>query len=389
VILHVTDCFRPRLGGIEVQVEELARAQQADGETVQVVTATPAADGTDRPGCGYPVHRVVARLPWELPVHPRAGRHLRGLFTDLRPEVVHVHLGSVSPFAWSAVRCALRCRLPTVVTVHSMWNPATCGMYRSFDRLAGWSGAPLVVTAVSTAAAELVRSTAPDATAIVVPNGIAPDQWRTAGRPDDAADDAAGNGPVHVVAVGRLAPRKEPVTLLEVLDAARNRLDGEVPLRATVAGTGPALSMMQRYLRRHAMADVVRLVGRLDRGGVRTLLASADLFVNPTVRESFGIATLEARTAGVPVLARAGNGVADFIHHGREGLLCHSVDDLVDAVVWLARDRQARQRIRRHNRATVPTQCTWPAVLAAFRDCYGRATTLATRPAGRGGSESS
>ena len=93
-----------------------------------------------------------------------------------------------------------------------------------------------------------------------------------------------------------------------MLDAARNRLDGEVPLRATVAGTGPALSMMQRYLRRHAMADVVRLVGRLDRGGVRTLLASADLFVNPTVRESFGIATLEARTAGVPVLARAGNG---------------------------------------------------------------------------------
>ena len=153
VIVHVTDCFHPRLGGIEVQVEELARSQHENGETVHVITATPTAGAADRPGRGYPVHRVVARLPWELPVHPRARVHLRRLFTELRPEVVHVHLGSVSPFAWSAVRCTLRCRLPTVVTVHSMWDPVTRGMYRSLDRLGGWSAAPLVVTAVSTAAA--------------------------------------------------------------------------------------------------------------------------------------------------------------------------------------------------------------------------------------------
>jgi phosphatidylinositol alpha 1,6-mannosyltransferase len=377
VIVHVTDCFHPRLGGIEVQVEELATAQQDNGETVHVITATPAAGGTDRPGHGYPIHRVVARLPWELPVHPRAGVHLGSLFTELRPEVVHVHLGSVSPFAWSAVRCALRCRLPTVVTVHSMWDPVTRGMYRSFDRLVGWGGAPLVVTAVSTAAAELVRLTVPNATATVIPNGIAADQWRTARRSGDEVDD----GTVHVVAVGRLAPRKQPITLLQVLHAAGSRLNAEVPLRATVAGTGPALPAMRRYLRKHAMTNV-RLVGRLDRGSVHTLLATADLFVNPTVRESFGIATLEARTAGVPVLARAGNGVADFIHHGQEGLLCHSVDDLIDAVVWLARDHPTRRRIRDHNRATIPTHCTWPAVLTAFRRCYDRAAALATPPRG-------
>jgi hypothetical protein len=70
VIVHVTDCFHPRLGGIEVQVEELARAQQENQETVHVITATPAGRGTDRPDHSYPVHRVAASLPWELPVHP-------------------------------------------------------------------------------------------------------------------------------------------------------------------------------------------------------------------------------------------------------------------------------------------------------------------------------
>jgi glycosyltransferase involved in cell wall biosynthesis len=95
------------------------------------------------------------------------------------------------------------------------------------------------------------------------------------------------------------------------------------------------------------------------------------------VRESFGIATLEARTAGVPVVARAGNGVADFIRHGQEGLLCDSVDDLVDALVWLARDDQTRRRIRDHNRATVPTHCTWQEVVTAFRRCYDQAAAIA------------
>src|SRR5213079_511940 len=165
----------PRLGGIEVQADELARAQQDNGESVQVSTATRSAGGTDPAGPAFPVHRVVARLPWDLTIPPRDGAHLSSPFTELRPDVVHVHLGSVSPFAWSAVRCTLHCRLPTVVTVHSMWDPVTRGMYRSLDRLGGWSAAPLVVTAVSTAAAELVRSTVPDATVIVVPNGIAAD----------------------------------------------------------------------------------------------------------------------------------------------------------------------------------------------------------------------
>lgn len=376
MIVHVTDCFHPRLGGIEVQVEELARAQQENQETVHVITATPAGRGTDRPDHSYPVHRVAASLPWELPVHPRAGVHLHRLFAGLRPDVVHVHVGSVSPFAWSAVHCALRCGLPTVVTVHSMWDPATRGMYRSLDRLVGWCSAPLVVTAVSTAAADLVRLAAPNVTATVVPNGITPDEWRTAPRPDDDSVDGA----VHVVTIGRLAPRKQPITLLKTLDAARRRLDPDVPLRATVAGTGPSMHAMRRYLRKHAMTEWVQLAGRLDRAGVHTLLGSADLFLNPTVRESFGIATLEARTAGVPVLARAGNGVADFVRHSQEGLLCDSVDELVDGLVWLARDDPTRHRIRDHNRASGPTQCSWQAVVTAFRRCYDRAAAVAATP---------
>jgi glycosyltransferase involved in cell wall biosynthesis len=123
------------------------------------------------------------------------------------------------------------------------------------------------------------------------------------------------------------------------------------------------------------MTDWVHLSGRLDRDGVRSLLGTADIFVNPAVRESFGIAALEARTAGVPVVARTDNGVSDFVHNGVEGLLCGSTDDLVDAIVRLVEDTETRQRMRDHNRATDPVECTWPAVVEKFADCYRRAAS--------------
>ena len=181
-------------------------------------------------------------------------------------------------------------------------------------------------------------------------------------------------------AVGRLAPRKQPVALLNTLHAARGRIDPRIALRATVAGAGPAMPLMRAYLRRHSMADWVRLDGRLDRDAVHRLLQTADLFVNPAVRESFGIATLEARTVGVPVIARAGNGVSDFIKQDLEGLLCDSPDALVDAIVHLVRNADARKRILNHNRTTEPTNCAWPVVIAAFARCYNQATTLSMRP---------
>src|SRR5262245_53157985 len=99
-------------------------------------------------------------------------------------------------------------------------------------------------------------------------------------------------------------------------------------VRATVAGDGPALPLMRAYLRSHSMADWVHLAGRLDRDGVRSLLGTADIFVNPALLESFGIATLEARTAGVPIIARTNNGVSEFVHDAEEGLLCASTKQL-------------------------------------------------------------
>jgi phosphatidylinositol alpha 1,6-mannosyltransferase len=381
-VVHVSDCFLPRLGGIEIQLAELTRMQRRSGHHVEVVTATPDRDGRSAMAAEVPVHRVVAPLPWELPVHPRAGRHVARLYSELRPDVVHVHVGALSPFAWAALRVAERHRLPTVVTVHSMWDPGTAAMYRVLDLGAGWRDWRVVCTTVSEAAADPIRRVVRGRIPVqVVPNGVTTTHWRAAEPPasdqaggDQAGSDQAGRArEVHVVAVGRLAPRKQPLTLLRVLRAARAALGAEVRLRATVVGDGPALPFMQRYLRWNDMTGWVRLTGRLDQAGVRSVLAEADVFLAPAARESFGIAALEARVAGVPVVAYDRGGVADFVVPEKEGLLARTPSELAAAVVRLARDDALRASIATHNGASEPVRCTWPVVLAAFEELYALA----------------
>jgi glycosyltransferase involved in cell wall biosynthesis len=323
-VVHVSDCFLPRLGGIEIQLAELTRMEKAAGHEVEVITATPDRGdiGRDnRANSGIPVHRVVAPLPFELPVHPRMGHHLAALFRRLRPDVVHVHVGAISPFGWAGVRQAALQGIPTVVTVHSLWDPATCALYRLLDATVGWTRWPGVCTTVSEAAAAPIRRVVESRVPVhVVANGIATEQWR--GSPSVAAGDRPED--VHVVAVGRLAPRKQPLTLLAILRTAQRTLaerGEDVRLRATIVGDGPARPLMERYLRRYAMADWVELTGRLDRRQVRTVLEDADIFLAPARRESFGLAALEARMTGVPVVACAESGVADFVVPEKEGLL--------------------------------------------------------------------
>ncbi|MEU8359305.1 glycosyltransferase family 4 protein [Nonomuraea sp. NPDC048882] len=378
-IFHVSDCYLPRLGGIEVQVADLVRMQRQAGHEVSVATATR---GEPLPG----VRRIVARMPFDLPVHPFGVGHLTRWITSGRPEVVHVHTGAVSPFAWMGVRAAFRAGVPCVVTVHSMWDPVTRLLYWLLRLAFGWQRWRLVATTVSNAAAAPIRAVAgPEVPVRVVSNGLDLSGWAPAsvgwdgGAPSPGGPDERASGArekrreVHIVAVGRLAPRKQPVRLLRLLQAARARVPGGIPMRATIVGDGPARGQMERFLTRHGMSGWVSLPGRYTREQILKLLGSADVFVAPAPRESFGIAALEARAAGVPVVARAQSGVADFVKDGTEGLLGRTLGDLARAVARLCADARLRASIAAHNRSTPPAAGSWPAVLAGFDAAYEKA----------------
>ena len=349
-IAHVSDCYLPRTGGIETQVRGLALAQHSRGDEPWVITATPGT-GAVRSGHdvvdGIDVERLAARLPGDLPVHPRTRAGVRDLLREHPSDVAHVHLGAVSPFAWGALRALAEMRMPTVVTVHSMWGPLSRGGYRAARALLMRPG--VAVSAVSAVAAAPV-SAALGVPVGVLPNAIDPIPWRQ-DRPVPRVP-----GVLRVVTVARLAPRKRVSALLRAIARAEVLLGPDVRIETTIVGDGPQRGVVERSARR--LGVPARFTGRLPLGGIKEVFADSDVFAQASVLESFGIAALEARTFGLPVVARAQAGTSEFIHEGIEGLLAVDDTGLADAVALLGRDPALGERIAAHNVAVPPEQ-TW------------------------------
>jgi glycosyl transferase family 1 len=208
---------------------------------------------------------------------------------------------------------------------------------------------------------------------LVVPNSVDLGFWRP-----DGPERLPGTG-LHVVVVGRLAARKRPLDAVRALHDARRRIPGTIPLTATLVGDGPEHDRVARFLALHGMRPWVRLAGNLRPPAVRDVLADADVFLAPATLESFGIAALEARAAGLPVVARAGTGVADFVRDEQEGLLAADRGGLADSLVRLACEPALRAAITTHNRQTRPIGVDLPTVVARYEACYLQAGDLVRR----------
>jgi glycosyltransferase involved in cell wall biosynthesis len=365
-ILHVTDCYLPELGGIETQVADLVRHQSAAGHDVQVVTRTP--DSNDR---STHVHRVPAG--WLHGTFLGSARSMHAV-RGLRPDVVHCHNSVLSPLAVAVAGEASALGFPTAVTVHSML-PEVGPLLPLSGALLGVRAAPIAWSAVSEVAAAPVRQVVGKETTVdILSNAVDVGWWRDASRPQRSPDTAE----VRVVTVGRLAIRKRPLALIEMMGRVRQLVRADVPLRLVLVGDGPQRRRVERRIRDLEMSDWVDMPGRLSRRDIRDVLAAADVYAAPANLESFGIAALEARSVGLPVVAKLHGGVGEFVSHGTDGILATTDDEVVLALASLASSTSLREGIRAHNCAAPPA-FGWDDALARTHRLYGRAQELVRR----------
>jgi glycosyltransferase involved in cell wall biosynthesis len=360
-IVHISDAYLPKQGGIEVQVHDLAMRQLHAGHHVEVVTCARD-DGTPRPEPSPVVHRL--RQPWTR--IPASNRALRAVFEEA--DVVHAHLSVLSPMSILAVRAAARDGRAVVATLHSLWWWAT-PLYAIANVLVRWSRWDVHWTAVSDiAASPLRRVLGRHAEVSILPNGVEPADWVVEPLPRDPSE-------VVVVSVMRLAARKRPSALLHVVRRALDQLPDHLRLRVIVVGEGPQRRRLLREIRRLGLRDVVDLRGRMLRAEIAELYRRADVYLAPAILESFGIAALEARCAGVPVVARRQTGIADFIRNGEHGLLATSDAGLTGALVDLATSPALRSRIAEGNRLGAP-ETGWAEVVQRCELAYKLAHEL-------------
>ena len=422
-IAHVTDCYLPRLGGIELQVHDLA-SRQAARHDVTIFTITQGAARFAEARTHVEMHHEAARVVAvgakrgspdadELTRTARRSRLVRRVAASRaallggdtrggaapRPaagdaekqekikyfrarygpawvaaqkfDVVHVHASSFSPLSFLVARSAALTGIPTVATVHSMWAKAS-PLFDAADLLCGWGDWPVAWSAVSDAAAQPLRSIVGRRGEVtVLANGVDPSQW-------DITPQPPAPSQLRIVCVSRLAPRKRVVQLVRLLRKARQKVPSSIEMRVEILGDGPQMGEIRSYLELNSMTGWVHLRGRVSRPEIRDAFARSDLFVAPASLESFGIAALEARTAGLPIVARTRTGVADFVRHGVEGWLVNSDAAMAETIASLARSPELVARVAVHNRL-YPASVDWQSVERSCEDLYRRAARIQGR----------
>jgi glycosyltransferase involved in cell wall biosynthesis len=168
---------------------------------------------------------------------------------------------------------------------------------------------------------------------------------------------------VVIAFVGRLVLEKGVDMFAAAVEAARAK---RKTVRALVVGDGPARAYFSEILP-HAV-----FTGHLDGEALARAYASADVFLNPSVTETFGNVTLEAMASGLPAVAAAASGSRSLIVEGETGFLikdARSVESFGSALVALAADGALRQRLGEGSLAAARAY-EWDAILDSLLNDY-------------------
>lgn len=168
-------------------------------------------------------------------------------------------------------------------------------------------------------------------------------------------------------------------------DALRLAAAANPKIRALVVGEGPALA----HFRAHAPGAV--FTGYLEGEALARAYASADIFFNPSITETFGQVTLEAMASGLPCLCAAAPGSVSLVSEGVTGRISptdEGAEGFARRLVALAANRSLRSRFGAAGRAQA-LRYDWTAILdgliANYRDAihsYAIAAPYGAAPAG-------
>jgi len=331
--------------------------------TVEHPAFPPTGDLVDIPAIPIP-SRSEYRLPIALPAHVK--RDLR----QFNPNVVHV--SSPDIVGHRAVTWARRQKIAVVASVHTRFDtylayyhlqalePMARGIMRRFYHRCE------VVLAPAQSTAAILRAQRMNRDIQTWTRGVDRDQF-TPERRDMAWRRSIGiaDDEMVIAFLGRVVMEKG----LDVFsDAIHAFATFGLKHRVLVIGDGPARPWFEEQL-----PDAI-FIGQQTGSDLARALASADVFLNPSLTEAFGNVTLEAMACALPVIAAESTGATNLVRYGVTGMLVDGTDpdEFAEALADYARDPELR---RRHGEAGLAVAQTmdWDTINSAVIRAYKHA----------------
>lgn len=371
-ICLVSETWSPDINGVAHTLGQLGRELHCHGHALQLIRPRPVtADAPRAEGMEAELRVRAVPMPGyrEVRFGLPATRTIMRLWRQQRPDVVY--LATQGPLGWSAQRAARLLSIPVVG-----------GWHTNFDHYCRDYGlpwlAPLVTRRLRTfhnrCAATLVptRRQAGELAARgfenlrVMGRGIDGERFSPVHR-DPELRRRWGSDEHRPVAlhVGRLAPEKNLDLLRETF---LTMLDARPDLTLVVVGDGPGRATLQR-----ALPDA-HFTGFIDRDALVRHYASADLFVFPSISETWGNVVLEAMASGLGVVAFRHAAGAELIDDDINGVSLPVGDEagFREAAVRLCQQPARYARLGRTARRRA-LQYGWSSIADDFLDALTHA----------------
>ncbi|KAF5084122.1 MAG: glycosyltransferase family 4 protein [Methanoculleus marisnigri] len=247
------------------------------------------------------------------------------------PDIIHAHF--VWPNGFVGAKLKGECGIPFVVTAHG---------YDIYDlpfRDAEWKerieailNAAEVVITVSNSNRECIKKLDVTTPVEVIPNGFRHDQFR----PMQMEMCRRSLGlPVErkiILSVGNLVDVKGHTYLIDAMsEVVRKRKD----VLCLIVGRGELKHRLEKKVSSLGLEQHVRLVGGKPHNEIPLWMNASDIFVLPSLRESFGVVQIEAMACGKPVVATRNGGSEEIVTPDDTGLLCAAEDprSLAESIV--------------------------------------------------------
>jgi len=340
----VTETYPPEINGVARTVGLMVEALLERGHEVQLVRPRQGREGVPSPDRALRERLVLGfAIPFyrHLQIGLASPSMLHGEWSQWRPDLVHVV--TEGPLGWAAVSAARRLAIPVSSDFHTNFH--SYSRHYGFGMLAG-AVARYLRALHNRADCTLVPTTQMRTNlealgferVAVVGRGV-DTQLFSPSRRNERLRAAWGcrEGDTVVLHVGRIAPEKNLGLFVEAA-LGMHAIDPKV--RVVLVGDGP---QGPRLRARHP--DFV-FAGMRTGEDLAEHYASADVFLFPSITETFGNVTLEAMASGLAVVAYDYAAAQQYLRHGVSGLLAPQGDaaEFVRMAAQLARNRKLGPR---------------------------------------------
>ena len=382
-IALVSETFPPEINGVANTLGRLVEGLRARGHRLQLVRPRQNGDQGRKSD-----EQVLLTRGWPLPGYPglqwgQSSLHkLLRHWQRQRPDVLYI--ATEGPLGLSALRAARRLQIPVVSGFHTNFQQYT-GHYgiglltRALTNYLRWFHNRTRMTLVPSASQKIELQRRGFERLELLARGVDGQLFHPAKRSAELRRawglDEDGIAVLHV---GRLAAEKNLDLLVQSFRALR-AAHPQRRLKLVLVGDGPQRASLQQQL-----PDAV-FCG-LQRGeALAAHYASGDLFLFPSLSETFGNVVLEALASGLGVVAFDQAAAAQHIRHGHNGALAGAANaqGFIEAASWLLEEPESLRRVRLNARQHASRQ-GWAAIVELFEQHLRSALVPALElPAGR------